>query len=63
MLSNRKLSPADEVMAPEAAIRGLLPDLLANEPYFMTHGSYRPDYQARLAALDRALERMETRER
>ncbi len=63
MLSNRKLSPADDVMAPEDAIRGLLPDLLANEPYFMTHGSYRPDYQARLAALDRALERMETRER
>jgi NAD(P)-dependent dehydrogenase (short-subunit alcohol dehydrogenase family) len=50
MLTARHLSPADDVMAPEDAIHGLLPDLLANEPYFMTHGKYRPDYEARLAA-------------
>ena len=29
----------------------------------MTHGSYRPEYQARLADLDRAFDRMESRAR
>jgi NAD(P)-dependent dehydrogenase (short-subunit alcohol dehydrogenase family) len=63
MLSASRLSPADDVMAPEDAIRGLLPDLLAGEPYFVTHGAFRPDYEARLADLDRALDRMESRRR
>jgi NAD(P)-dependent dehydrogenase (short-subunit alcohol dehydrogenase family) len=61
MLSSRAGSPPDDVLAPESAIRGLLDDLVAGEPYFITHGAYRADYQARLAALDRAFERMETR--
>lgn len=52
---------ANEVITADEAIRGLLPDLLADEPYFMTHGSYRPEYQARLAELDRAFDRMESR--
>jgi NAD(P)-dependent dehydrogenase (short-subunit alcohol dehydrogenase family) len=52
---------ANEVVSADEAVSGLLPDLLADEPYFMTHGSYRPDYQVRLAELDRALDRMESR--
>jgi NAD(P)-dependent dehydrogenase (short-subunit alcohol dehydrogenase family) len=59
MLSSRAGSPADDVLAPDDAIRGLLDDLVAGEPYFITHGAYRGDYQARLAALDRAFDRME----
>jgi NAD(P)-dependent dehydrogenase (short-subunit alcohol dehydrogenase family) len=60
MLSSRGAAITD-VVTPEDAIRGLLSDLVAGEPYFMTHGSYRSAYQERLAALDRAFERMENR--
>jgi NAD(P)-dependent dehydrogenase (short-subunit alcohol dehydrogenase family) len=63
MLSARKLSVTDDVIAPEDAVRGLLPDLLANEPYFFTHGAYRAEFEARNAALERAFERMESRAR
>ena len=54
---------AGDVVSAEEAVQGLLADLLAGEPYFVTHGSYRPEYQARLADLDRAFDRMETRAR
>lgn len=54
---------ANEVVSADEAVRGLMPDLLAGEPYFMTHGSYRPEYQARLTELDRAFDRMESRAR
>jgi NAD(P)-dependent dehydrogenase (short-subunit alcohol dehydrogenase family) len=60
MLSSRGAGTA-EVVTPEDAIQGLLADLVAGEPYFMTHGSYRSAYRERLAALDRAFERMENR--
>ena len=63
MLSSRAGSPADDVLAPEDAVRGLLDDLVAGEPYFITHGAYRADYNARIAALDRAFDRMESRRR
>jgi NAD(P)-dependent dehydrogenase (short-subunit alcohol dehydrogenase family) len=63
MLSSRAGSPADDVLAPEDAIRGLLDDLVAGEPYFITHGAYRADYNARIAALGRAFDRMESRRR
>jgi meso-butanediol dehydrogenase / (S,S)-butanediol dehydrogenase / diacetyl reductase len=63
MLAGRGSSQADEVITAEEAVRGLLPDLVANEPYFLTHGAYRPDYEARIAAIDRAFDRMESRER
>jgi NAD(P)-dependent dehydrogenase (short-subunit alcohol dehydrogenase family) len=62
MLSSRAASPADDVLSPEDAIHGLLDDLAAGEPYFVTHGAYRPDYEARLAVLDRAFTRMEARQ-
>jgi meso-butanediol dehydrogenase / (S,S)-butanediol dehydrogenase / diacetyl reductase len=61
MLGSRAGSPPDDVLAPEDAIRGLLDDLVAGERYFITHGAYRADYEVRLAALDRAFERMESR--
>jgi NAD(P)-dependent dehydrogenase (short-subunit alcohol dehydrogenase family) len=54
---------AHDVMSAEEAVHGLLADLVAGEPYFMTHGSYRPEYQARRADLDRAFDRMESRAR
>ena len=54
---------ASDVVSAEEAVQGLLADLLADEPYFMTHGSYRPEYEARLADLDRAFDRMESRAR
>jgi NAD(P)-dependent dehydrogenase (short-subunit alcohol dehydrogenase family) len=54
---------ASDVMPAEEAVQGLLAALLADEPYFLTHGSYRPEYEARLADLDRAFDQMETRAR
>ena len=46
-------------MTPEHAIRNLLADLLADEPYVMTHGSHDPLPQRR-DAMDAAFDRMET---
>ncbi len=45
---------------PEDAIRNLLADLLANEPYSLTHGSHRPAYVQRRDAMDAAFDRMES---
>ena len=44
---------------PEEAARDLLPQLLANVPYVITHGTYRADYELRRAEMDRAFDRME----
>ena len=49
----------DDLATPEHAIRNLLADLEAGEPYVLTHGSYRPLYQARRDAIDAAFDRME----
>jgi NAD(P)-dependent dehydrogenase (short-subunit alcohol dehydrogenase family) len=54
-------SGSADVVTPEVAVEGLLADLVAGEPYFLTHGSYRAAHRARLAALDRAFDRMENR--
>lgn len=48
-----------DVVLPEHAIRNLLDDLLADEPYCMTHGSHRPVYERRRDAMDAAFDRME----
>jgi len=50
---------AGDIAAPEDAVRGLLPQLLANEPYVITHGGYRGELAARRAELDAAFDRME----
>jgi len=49
----------DDLATPEHAIRNLLADLEAGEPYVLTHGSYRPLYQQRRDAIDAAFDRME----
>jgi NAD(P)-dependent dehydrogenase (short-subunit alcohol dehydrogenase family) len=49
----------DDVVTPDHAVRNLLADLLADEPYVITHGSYRARFRERLAALEAAFDRME----
>lgn len=58
MMSSRKMGD-DHVAAPEHAVRNLITDLVANEPYVITHGAYRTDYHERLAAIEAAFDRME----
>ena len=58
MLAHTPMAEGDVVM-PEQAIRNLLDDLRADEPYSMTHGSHRPVYEQRRAAMDAAFDRME----
>jgi hypothetical protein len=47
------------VTSPERAARYVLTDLLANEPFHLTHGAYRPQYEDRLARIGVAFDRME----
>jgi short-subunit dehydrogenase len=58
MLSASPATAGDIVTADEAAAH-LLPQLLANEPYVITHGGYRAEYEARGAAIAKAFDRME----
>jgi meso-butanediol dehydrogenase / (S,S)-butanediol dehydrogenase / diacetyl reductase len=58
MLASRGMADGD-IATPEHAVRNLLADLLANEPYMLTHGSYRQEYDQRRKALDAAFDRME----
>ena len=60
MMSSRKVGE-EHVATAEHAVRNLLTDLVANEPYLITHGSYRAEYHARLAAVEAAFDRMEER--
>jgi NAD(P)-dependent dehydrogenase (short-subunit alcohol dehydrogenase family) len=58
MLAHQPMGDGD-LATPEDAIRNLLADLEADEPYVLTHGSYRPIYEQRRAAMDAAFDRME----
>jgi NAD(P)-dependent dehydrogenase (short-subunit alcohol dehydrogenase family) len=58
MLAHRPVGDGD-VVSPDHAIRHLLDDLIADRPYVVTHGSHRPAYEERCAALDAAQDRME----
>jgi NAD(P)-dependent dehydrogenase (short-subunit alcohol dehydrogenase family) len=58
MLAHRPLADGD-LVTPEHAIRNLLADLLDDQPYALTHGSHRPVYEQRRAAMDAAFDRME----
>jgi len=60
MLASRPIGRSD-IVAPEVAVRYLLDDLLANELYVLTHGSYRADYHQRRDAIEAAFDRMERR--
>jgi NAD(P)-dependent dehydrogenase (short-subunit alcohol dehydrogenase family) len=59
MLAHRPMTDGD-VVTPEHAVRNLLGDLLADAPYTVTHGSFRPVYEERRAAMDAAFDRMES---
>ncbi|MFN8025587.1 MAG: SDR family NAD(P)-dependent oxidoreductase [Acidimicrobiia bacterium] len=58
MMGSRKMGD-EHVATAEHAVRNLLDDLVANEPYLITHGAYRAEYHARLAAIEAAFDRME----
>ncbi len=58
MLAASTMGP-DDLATPDDAVRNLLADLLADEPYVITHGGYRAQYHRRLAALEQAFDRME----
>src|SRR5262249_61852496 len=58
MLAHQPMADGDLVTA-EHAIRNLLADLVAGEPYVLTHGSYRAQYNRRRDAIERAFDRME----
>jgi NAD(P)-dependent dehydrogenase (short-subunit alcohol dehydrogenase family) len=58
MLASRGMNAGDVATA-EHAVRNLLADLLADEPYILTHGSYREEYNQRRDAIDAAFDRME----
>jgi NAD(P)-dependent dehydrogenase (short-subunit alcohol dehydrogenase family) len=58
MLEHRPMADGD-VVTPDHAVRNLLADLEADEPYSLTHGSHRPVYEQRRAAMDAAFDRME----
>jgi NAD(P)-dependent dehydrogenase (short-subunit alcohol dehydrogenase family) len=59
MLSSSATRMDDAIVTPDEAIQGLLPQLLADEPYVITHGDCRAEYMERRAAIDRAFDRME----
>jgi hypothetical protein len=58
MLSHQPMKEGD-VVTPDHAIRNLIADLIADVPYTVTHGSFRPVYDRRRDAMDAALDRME----
>jgi NAD(P)-dependent dehydrogenase (short-subunit alcohol dehydrogenase family) len=58
MTSHQPMGDGD-VVTPEHAIRNLLADVEANQPYVITHGSFRPLYEQRRDAIDAAFDRME----
>ena len=63
MLASRTTDMTEDVATPEDAVRHLLPQLLANEPYVITHGDVRAEYEERRAEIDRAFDRMEQLQR
>jgi NAD(P)-dependent dehydrogenase (short-subunit alcohol dehydrogenase family) len=60
MLSSRDMKEATHVATPEHAVRNLLADLRADEPYIITHGAYRPQVEERFARILDAFRRMES---
>ena len=58
MIAHQPMGDGD-LATPEHAIRNLLADLEAGEPYCSPTVPYRPLYQQRRDALDAAFDRME----
>ena len=58
MMSSQKITVA-QVVSPEGAVRNLLAALADDQPYLITHGDFRADYERRAAAIEAAFDRME----
>jgi NAD(P)-dependent dehydrogenase (short-subunit alcohol dehydrogenase family) len=58
MMASRQMGDT-HIATPDHAVRNLLDDLLADEPYVITHGNYRAAYHERLADIEAAFDRME----
>lgn len=58
MMASRSIGDT-HVATAEHAARNLVAALVADEPYLITHGAYREQYQQRLATIDAAFDRME----
>jgi NAD(P)-dependent dehydrogenase (short-subunit alcohol dehydrogenase family) len=58
MMASGKMGEA-HIASPDHALRNLLHDLLADQPYVITHGDYRAQFRERIAALEAAFDRME----
>jgi len=58
MMSSQDMDAA-KVATPDHAVRNVLDDLMADEPYVITHGDYRDAYHRRIAAIEAAFDRME----
>jgi NAD(P)-dependent dehydrogenase (short-subunit alcohol dehydrogenase family) len=58
MLAGSEMGEGDVVTAEDAA-RNVLRDLLADEPYVLTHGTFRPAYDRRRDAMEAAFDRIE----
>jgi NAD(P)-dependent dehydrogenase (short-subunit alcohol dehydrogenase family) len=56
MMANVQMTDAD-LATPDHAIRNLLADLQNDEPYLITHGSYRPQLEERFASILDAFDR------
>jgi NAD(P)-dependent dehydrogenase (short-subunit alcohol dehydrogenase family) len=57
MMASQQLG-ADDIVTAEHAVRNLLRDLLADEPYILTHGEYRARYNERRDAIEAAFDRL-----
>jgi NAD(P)-dependent dehydrogenase (short-subunit alcohol dehydrogenase family) len=58
MMASRGMGE-EHIATPEHATRNLVADLLADQPYVITHGNYRADLHERFAAIDEAFDRMQ----
>lgn len=54
MMKSRGMAAADHVASAEHATRNVIRDMLANERYIITHGSYREQLEADFSSLMRA---------
>jgi meso-butanediol dehydrogenase / (S,S)-butanediol dehydrogenase / diacetyl reductase len=58
MLASSQIEDSD-ITTPDHAVRNLLDELLANQPYVITHGDYREQYRERHDAIETAFDRLE----
>jgi NAD(P)-dependent dehydrogenase (short-subunit alcohol dehydrogenase family) len=61
MMAGAEIDNTTHLATPEHAIRNLLEDLRAREPYIISHGEYRAQVEEHQRTILRAFERMEAR--